>query len=132
MIKLNKRREAKYMETINLRNYAHLGDAVWELFVREHIIEHYKNPKDLHKATTDRVKSSFQASMLDLIEEDLTQEEQEIKRRARNMEVPIARRNNQNEYRQATAFEALIGYWYREDRMRLSRIFDKLLSEILK
>ncbi len=120
------------METINLRNCAHLGDAVWELFVREHIIEQYKNPKDLHKATTDRVKSSFQASMLDLIDSDLTQEEQEIKRRARNMEVPIARRNNQNEYRQATAFEALIGYWYREDRLRLSAIFDKLLSEILK
>ena len=48
------------------------------------------------------------------------------------MEVPIARRNNQAEYRQATAFEALIGYWYREEKTRLSTIFDKLLSEIIK
>ena len=62
----------------------------------------------------------------------LTEEEQDLKRRARNMEVPVARRNNQNEYRQATAFEALLGYWYREDKIRLKYFFDKLLSEILK
>lgn len=120
------------MEAINLRNYAHLGDAVWELFVREHIVERYSNPKELHKATIARVNSSYQASMLGLIEEDLSPEEQEIKRRARNMGVPIARRNNQNEYRQATAFEALLGYLYREDKNRLSKVFDKLLSEIIK
>lgn len=120
------------MQEINLRNYAHLGDAVWELFVREHLIEKCVKPKDLHKCTTDKVKSSFQASMLDLIENELTEAEQDLRRRARNMEVPIARRNNQNEYRQATAFEALVGYWYKEDKARLSHFFDKLLSEILK
>lgn len=120
------------MEVINLRNYAHLGDAVWELFVREHVIEMCKNPRDLHKITTDRVKASFQAKMLEIIAPMLTEAEEDIKRRTRNMEVPIARRNNQAEYRQATAFEALIGYWYREEKTRLSTIFDKLLSEIIK
>ena len=120
------------MEELHLRNYAHLGDAVWELFVREHLIEKCVKPKDLHKCTTDKVKSSFQASVLEIIDKELTEEEQDLKRRARNMDVPVARRNNQNEYRQATAFEALVGYWYREDKNRLAYFFDELLSEILK
>ncbi len=120
------------MQEINMRNYAHLGDAVWELFVREHIVDLCQKPKDLHKMTTKLVNCSYQSEMLSLIEEDLTEKENEIKRRARNMEVPVARRNNQTEYRQATSFEALIGYWYREDKKRLEFIFDKLLSEILK
>ena len=120
------------MQELNMRNYAHLGDAVWELFVREHLVEMCKNPKDLHGETTKRVKASFQACMLEKFESELTEEEQEIKRRARNMEVPVARRNNQAEYRQATAFEALIGYWYREKKERLEYFFEKMLSEILK
>lgn len=120
------------MQEINLRNYAHLGDAVWELFVREHIVDLYQKPKELHKMTIKLVNCAYQSDMLSLIEKDLTEEEQELKRRARNMEVPVARRNNQSEYRQATAFEALIGYWYRENKERLNNIFEKLLSEILK
>jgi len=120
------------MQEINMRNYAHLGDAVWELFVREHIVDLCQKPKDLHRMTTERVNSEYQANMLNLIESELTEIEEEIKRRARNMEVPVARRNNQSEYRQATAFEALLGYWYREDKERLEYIFEKLLREILK
>ena len=119
------------MQEINMRNYAHLGDAVWELFVREHIVDLCQKPKDLHKMTTKFVNCAYQAEMLNYIEEGLTEAEHEIKRRARNMEVPVARRNNQSEYRQATAFEALIGYWYREDKERLNFIFEKLLSKIL-
>ncbi|MBQ3311397.1 ribonuclease III [bacterium] len=117
---------------INLRNYAHLGDAVWELFVRENLMEKIIRTEDLHKLTTTKVKASYQARMLLLLEDELTDEEQEMKRRARNMPVPVARRNNQSEYRQATAFEALIGYWYKNDKQKLDVIFNKLLSEIKK
>ena len=120
------------MQELNMRNYAHLGDAVWELFVREHVVDLCKKPNDLHKMTTSKVKASYQAELLSLLEDDLTNGEEEIKRRARNMEVPVARRNNQAEYRQATAFEALIGYWYREDKERLDSIFKKLLSKIIE
>ena len=120
------------MSEINLRNYAHLGDAVWELFVREHTIELCTKPKELHKITTEKVKASYQAKLLGYIEDELTKEENDLKRRARNMEVPVARRSNQNEYRQATAFEALIGYWYKEDKERLEYFLEKMLKEILK
>ena len=97
-------------EIIPLKNYAHIGDAVWEIFVREYVVFKTSNSKKMHEMTTDRVKASFQMSMLELITSDLTEEEQELVRRGRNLSIPVARRSIQHEYRLATAFEVLIGY----------------------
>ena len=54
-------------EELSLRNYAHIGDAVWEVFVREFVIQKTSNSKMLHKMTTDRVNATFQKIMLDFI-----------------------------------------------------------------
>ena len=110
------------MDEMNLRNYAHIGDAVWELFVREFTVFKTQNSKMLHKLTTERVNSGYQAEMLAFIDDKLSDEEHEIARRARNCPIPVARRNNQAEYRQATAFEALIGFWYLNNKQRLDEI----------
>ncbi len=112
------------METLALRNYAHLGDAVWEIFVREYVILKTSNSKMLHKMTTDRVNAGFQADMLNLISDDLTEEELELVRRARNLPIPVGRRSIQNVYRLSTAFEVLIGYWYLEDKLRLENFYN--------
>ena len=117
------------MEELNLRNYAHIGDAVWELFVREYTVSKTQNLKQLHKITTDKVNSAFQSEMLQFISEMLSDSEQDLARRARNCPIPVGRRNNQTEYRKATAFEALIGYWYLEDKSRLNEIFSKIKEE---
>ena len=113
------------MEEMNLRNYAYIGDAVWELFVREKTVKMTDNAKHLHKLTTDMVKASYQADLLHFFEEELTNEEKEIARRARNLPIPIGRRSNQTEYRQATAFEALIGWWYYYNKGRLEYFLGK-------
>lgn len=107
------------MEEMNLRNYAYIGDAVWEIFIREKTIKITENSKKLHKITTEKVKASFQAFLLQKMEEILTENEQNIARRARNLPIPIGRRHIQAEYRQATAFETLIGYFYEHDKERL-------------
>ena len=112
-------------ETIVLRNYAHIGDAVWELFVRTYTIYKTSNAKVLHKITTDRVNAIFQKEMLDFIQEDLTEDELELARRARNLPIPVGRRNIQAIYRQSTAFEVLIGYWYLHDKERLENFYSK-------
>lgn len=112
------------MEEMNLRNYAYIGDAVWELFVREKTVRMTNNARNLHKLTTDMVKASYQAELLSKI--TLTEEEHEIARRARNLPIPTARRSNQTEYRQATAFEAIIGWWYYYDKERLNEFFNSL------
>ena len=110
---------------MNLRNYAYLGDAVWELYIREHTTKLTQNAKDLHKITTDRVKASYQANLLNEYESELTQEEKELSRRGRNLPIPIARRSNQTEYRLATGFEVLIGWWHIHDKERLEYFLNK-------
>lgn len=118
------------MDEINLRNYAYLGDAVWELFIREKTILLTNNAKKLHKFTTDKVKGHFQAELLEKLENTLTEEEKELARRARNLPIPVARRSCQSEYRQATAFEALIGFWFKSNKERFDYIISLLEKEL--
>lgn len=112
-------------EKICLRNYAHLGDAVWDVFVREFVVYKTSNAKNMHKMTTDRVNAVFQKDMLHFIEPDLNEHELELVRRARNLPIPIGRRSIQKDYRQSTAFEVLIGYWYLHDKERLTNFYNK-------
>jgi ribonuclease-3 family protein len=118
------------MDEMNLKNYAYLGDAVWELFVREKTIFQTQNAEKLHKITTEKVKAKAQHDFLIQIQDKLSEDELEIMRRSRNLPVPIARKSNQSEYRMATAFEALIGWWYLNDKERLNEM-EKLLLGIL-
>lgn len=110
-------------EELALRNYAHIGDSVWEVFVRTYTIYKTSNSKILHKITTDRVNACFQKDMLNFLSNELTDEEHELVRRARNLPIPVGRRSIQSDYRQATAFEVLIGYWYMHDKERLEKIY---------
>ena len=119
------------MQDLSTRNYAHIGDAVWELYVREYTIYQTQNSKLLHKITTDRVKMDFQADLFEFIKSELTDEELELARRARNANIPVSRRNNQAEYRLATAFEALIGFWYLNDKPRLEYFYEKFREKIV-
>lgn len=113
------------MEDLSSRNYAHIGDAFWELFVREYTVFKTQNSKLLHSLTTERVRASFQAELFNLIYDELNEKELDISRRARNASIPVGRKNIQAEYRQATAFEALIGFWYLNDKDRLKYFFEK-------
>lgn len=119
------------MQETSLRNYAHLGDAVWELYVREFTVFQTQDSKTLHEITTERVNAKFQCDLLEKIMPELNSDEQEIIRRARNIPVPVARRSNQAEYRMATAFEALIGHLYINDKPRLQALFTRMLDSII-
>ena len=115
---------------MNIREYAYLGDAVWEMFVREFILERHLNSKELHDEVTSRVRACYQHALLEKIEELLTAEEHDIARRARNLSIPIGRRSIQKDYRQATAFEAIIGFWYKTNPARLKE-FEEILTKYL-
>lgn len=112
-------------ELLVLRNYAHIGDAVWEVFVREYTIYKTSNSKLLHKITTDRVRASFQMKMLEFITPYLNEEELELMRRGRNLPIPVARKSIQHDYRLATAFEVLVGFWHIHRRERLNYFYEK-------
>lgn len=102
--------------------WAYIGDAVYELYVREHLIRTTNlKPHKLHIETIKFVKASAQAKILYELENFLTEEEKEIVRRGRNQENHHLPKNvNTAEYSHSTAFEALIGYLYlakKEERL---------------
>ena len=77
----------------NLKHYAYIGDCVWELFVRNNVIQKTSVQKQMHKLTTDFVNAASQANFLALIEEKLTETEKEIQKRGRNLKISINKKN---------------------------------------
>ncbi len=114
------------MNELSIRSYAYVGDAVYEVFARERAILVTQNPKKLHKATSSVVNAEFHAEILESIREFLTEEENELVRRGRNLSVTAARRVNHSIHRLSTAFEALIGYLYLNDRDRLKALYAQI------
>ena len=94
--------------------WAYIGDAVYELYIRTHLtnISNVK-PHVLHKESIKYVKAGAQAEILEKLKNILTEEENEIIRRARNQENHHLPKNSSTaEYSKSTSFEALIGYLY--------------------
>ena len=104
-------------EEINLLSpltWAYVGDRVYELYIRTNLVnETNLKPHKLHIETIKYVKAKSQAKLLEKIYDELTEEEKNIVRRGRNAESHHLPKNaNVQEYKYATAFEALIGYLY--------------------
>lgn len=116
------------------RALAFLGDAVFEIFLRElAVAQDFSQSKDLHAYTTARAKATAQVALLHALKPHLSETELDILRQGRNVAVSTARRSAQAAHRQATGFEALLGALYLADRERLRQIFDwarPLLEEI--
>ena len=115
---------------LNLRNYAHIGDAVWEVFVRENIIYRTQNSKTMHKLTIEKVNGEFQGELLKFLEDYLTDEEKDMIRRAKNIPTSSARKIGHAIHSQATAFEVLIGYNYINNKTRLDELYKILYKKI--
>ena len=111
------------------RLLAYIGDAVFHLFEREREIMSASTASQMHRNSTKRASAKGQADLLDIIESELSAEEADIVRRARNLKSP-QRRANQAEYRRATAFEALVGFLYLTDAARLQRILERTVTSI--
>lgn len=106
---------------INTTALAYIGDAVYEIYVREHVLEASKTQAfgahvdALHKKAVRYVRADGQAKALRrmLKEGFLTTEEEALVRRARNHKSASKPKNaDAMDYKYATALEALIGYWY--------------------
>ncbi|WP_460327152.1 Mini-ribonuclease 3 [Paenibacillus sp. YSY-4.3] len=102
---------------------AYIGDAVYEVAVRQHVIARPNlRPHHLHRESTKFVSAKAQARLLALIEPQLTEQEQDVVRQGRNAKSGTVPKNaDVLDYRHATAFESLVGYLYytgAHDRLR--------------
>lgn len=109
---------------VPLRVLAHLGDAVFDLFERERAVLHTGTARQMHGKVVSRVTAGAQSELLSALTPELTDDELEMVRMARNLKPSGYRKSGQSAYRKATAFEALIGYLYLVDPERLHRILE--------
>lgn len=124
---LSRIKETFQCKEVDVRAYspltlAYIGDSIYDLVIRTILVERAnKSVNDLHKKATIYVKAQAQAQMIHALQEELTQEELAVYKRGRNAKSYTTAKNASiRDYRNATGFEALMGYLYlmgRTERM---------------
>lgn len=110
---------------------AFVGDVVYELLVREKIVQVGSMPtKKLNALKVELVRASAQARVYDALESILSEEEHDILKRGRNAHTGSVPKNGSiAEYRKATGVEALFGYLYlKKETERLHQLFERAME----
>ncbi|WP_051569334.1 Mini-ribonuclease 3 [Alkaliphilus transvaalensis] len=104
-------KEARLMAPLVL---AYVGDAVFEVFIRNHLVlESNVSVNELHKKATRYVKAKAQATIVHALQKELTEDEWTMVKRGRNQKSATVPKNaDLSDYRYATGFETLIGYLF--------------------
>jgi len=120
------------MEQLNGLTLAYIGDAIYEVMIREALIyQGYQKVENLHKKAIQFTSAVNQSKAFDLIEDQLSEQELTIYKRGRNTTSDRKAKNaSLAEYKKATGFEALIGYLYLNDRKdRLKELVEIIIKE---
>ena len=120
-------KNSQELSEAQILNLAYMGDAVFELMVRTHIMDSTKSAaNDLHKAAKGYVNACAQANMYKALEGFLSEQELSVMRRGRNAKSQSKAKNATiGSYRHATGMEALFGYLYLKNEVaRLLEIFE--------
>lgn len=106
--------DAARLQNLNPAALAYIGDAVYELAVRERILEQGISRADkMHKRATGYVCAYAQAAVIRTVFNELTEREQALVKRCRNYKYHSKAKNaDPMTYKWATAFESLVGYLY--------------------
>ncbi|AIE58622.1 Mini-ribonuclease 3 [Bacillus methanolicus] len=101
---------------LNSLALAYMGDAVFEQYVRYHLLQSGRvKPHQLHREATKYVSAKAQSQIIhQLIENgELSDHEVAVVKRGRNAKSGTVPKNTDVQtYRYSTAFEALIGYLF--------------------
>ena len=111
---------------------AYLGDAIYELWCRQKILQRLKNRRLVHLYVVQWVRCQTQSRLAELIYPLLNTEEEIIYRQGRNSKtISPPKHAVIKDYRAATGFECLVGYWYLEKQtMRFEELMHR--SEIVE
>jgi ribonuclease III family protein len=124
-----------YQEKVNANQLnslalAYVGDAVYEIYVRRHLLQSGKvKPNHLHREGTKYVSAKAQCQVLFRMMDEklLSEEELAVVMRGRNAKSGTVPKNTDVQtYHYSTAFEALMGFLY------LTEKIDRLEELILK
>ena len=121
------------MMEYNLLQYAYIGDAIYEVLVRDYLIDNnIVKTKELRERSLLFVSAKRQAYYLKKLEEEgfFNSEELEIIRKGRNVKVHSKPKNcDILTYKFATAFEVLVGFLYKNKKeIRIKEIFKEIIK----
>ncbi len=117
----------------NSLSLAYVGDAVYELLVREYLLDcGLAVNGTMHKRAKDFVSAHAQNEILEKICDVLTEDEKGVVRRGRNAKSHSHPKNaDLSEYHNATGFEALWGYLHLSgDTRRIAELFDIIKQNV--
>lgn len=132
IIEKDKKFNASSARQLNPLVLASVGDAVYSLLVRTHIVaNHDINAHKLHSCAARLVCATAQKDAFYKIEKHLTEAEAYIAKRGRNSHPPTIPKNaDVFDYRTATALEAVFGYLYLiSDEKRIEELFNLIFGE---
>ena len=123
--------ESLHNEKVDIRLYspqalAFLGDAVYEILVRERIVHRANMPVNkLHLQAVEQVRASYQSKAYAVVEPVLTEEELAALKRGRNISsIKPPKNGTMQDYRRATGLECLFGYLYLKGEIqRINELF---------
>lgn len=115
------------LNTYSSASLAYLGDCIIELCVREYLVKErgFSSSAKLNKEALAFVKASRQAEAMKQIQGVLTEEENDVFHRGRNMgHSGTPKSATMAEYRSATGMEALFGWLHLAGRAeRINELF---------
>lgn len=121
---------------INGLALAYMGDAAYEVFIRQHLMERgWTKPNDLHRRATQYVSAKAQARLMHIMLEQehfLLEEEIGIYKRGRNAKSHTTAKNaDVATYRTSTGFEAVMGYLHlSQQHERLSELVQWCIDQV--
>lgn len=127
--------ESKDAKLLNGLALAYMGDAVFDLAIREYLLtKGQTKPNQLHHLATQYVSAKAQASLMEEMKQQglLSEEEESYYKRGRNSKINTKAKNTDiHTYLQSTGFEALMGYLYLTDQeTRLNELIEWCIKTI--
>lgn len=109
---------------------AYMGDVCWSFFVRKKLIyTGICHVQILHTLAAEAVSAKMQSRIMYDIRDLLSDRELKVCKRARNAHSNVPKSATVEEYREATAFEGLLGYLYlSHNEKRLDFLMERSLS----
>ena len=114
---------------------SYLGDAWYELWCRRFVIQQTQNSALVHAQVVNLVRCQTQSALSQKILPLLTQEECDVFQRGKNhRHLSAPKHATKKDYRAATGFECLVGYWYLTHQIeRFETLFQlDLIQDYLK
>lgn len=110
---------------------AYIGDAAYELYIREYLINRgIAKVNQLQKKSLEYVSANSQRIILEKLENEkiFTEEEKSIIKRGRNASSHRSKTTDIITYKKSTGLECLIGHLYLNNKKRYIEIMERVVE----